>query len=94
MADLVAEFTNGTEEIEIQEGKMSSPKILAISAPSPPPPPHTHTSWEIYADGVANQNGFGVEIVLVPLEKITMERSLRLGFPATNNKVEYEALLA
>lgn len=31
--------------------------------------------------------------VLVSPKKITMEKSLRLSFLATNNKVEYEALL-
>ena len=32
-------------------------------------------------------------LVLVSPEKITIEKSLRLGFSATNNEVEYEALL-
>ena len=32
-------------------------------------------------------------LVLVSLKKITIEKSLRLGFSATNNKAEYEALL-
>ena len=32
-------------------------------------------------------------LVLVSLEKITIEKSLRLGFLATNNEAEYEALL-
>ena len=32
-------------------------------------------------------------LVLVSLEKITIEKSLRLGFSATNNEAEYEALL-
>ena len=32
-------------------------------------------------------------LVLVSLEKITIEKSLRLNFSATNNKAEYEALL-
>jgi len=34
-----------------------------------------------------------VGIDLVSFEKITMEKSLRLGFPTTNNEAEYEALL-
>ena len=33
-------------------------------------------------------------LVLVSLEKITIEKSLRLGFSTTNNETEYEALLA
>ena len=32
-------------------------------------------------------------LVLVLLEKIIIEKSLRLGFSATNNEAEYEALL-
>ena len=44
-------------------------------------------------DGVVNQWGAGVGLVLVSPKKITIEKSLRLGFSATNNKTEYEALL-
>ena len=32
-------------------------------------------------------------LVLVSPEKITIEKSLRLSFSATNNETEYEALL-
>ena len=32
-------------------------------------------------------------LVLVSPEKITIEKSLRLGFLATNNEIEYEALM-
>ena len=32
-------------------------------------------------------------LVLISLEKLVVEKSLRLGFLATNNKAEYEALL-
>ena len=32
-------------------------------------------------------------LVLVSPEKITIEKSLRLGFSTTNNEAEYEALL-
>ena len=34
-----------------------------------------------------------MRLVLVFLEKITIEKSLRLGFSTTNNKAEYETLL-
>ena len=44
-------------------------------------------------DGVANQKGSSVGLVLISLEKLVVEKSLRLGFLATNNEVEYEALL-
>ena len=44
-------------------------------------------------DGAANQKGSGVGLVLISPEKLIVEKSLRLGFSATNNKAEYEALL-
>ena len=49
--------------------------------------------WELYVDGAANQRGSGVGLVLVSPERITIEKSLRLNFSATNNEAEYEALL-
>ena len=49
--------------------------------------------WKVYVDGVANKIGSGVGLVLVSPKQITIEKSLRLGFSATNNEAEYEALL-
>ena len=51
------------------------------------------TSWKVYMDWTTNQRGSGVGLVLVSPEKITNEKSLRLGFSATNNEAEYETLL-
>ena len=47
----------------------------------------------MYVDGVANQRGSGVGLVLIYPKKAIIEKSLRLGFTATNNKAEYKALL-
>ena len=47
----------------------------------------------MYVDGAANQKGFEVRLVLISPEKLTIEKSLRLGFSATTNETEYEALL-
>ena len=44
-------------------------------------------------DGASNQKGSGVGLVLMSLEKVVIEKSLRLDFSATNNEAEYEALL-
>ena len=49
--------------------------------------------WKVYVDGAANQRGSGVGLVLVSFEKITIEKSLRLGFLATNNEAKFETLL-
>ena len=47
----------------------------------------------VYVDGAANQRGSRVRLVLVSPKKITIKKSLRLSFSATNNEAEYEALL-
>ena len=47
----------------------------------------------MYVDGVINQKGSRVGLVMVSLKRIIFEKSLRLGFLATNNEAGYEALL-
>ena len=49
--------------------------------------------WKVYIDGAANQRGSRVGLVLITPERAIIEKSLRLGFSATNNEAEYEALL-
>jgi len=50
-------------------------------------------SWRVYVDGATNQRGSRVGLVLISPKKITIEKSLRLGFSAIKNEAEYEALL-
>ena len=86
LADLMAEFTEpALEEISTTQN-MDEKSVGIISLQEPP-------VWKVYIDGVANQRGFGVGLVLVSPEKLTIEKSLRLGFSTTNNKAKYEALL-
>ena len=61
--------------------------VGAISLQEPLP-------WKVYDDGVVNHGGSGVRLVLISPKRIKIEKSLRLSFSATNNKAEYEALLA
>ena len=50
-------------------------------------------SWKVYVDGATNYRGSGVGLVLISPERIIVEKSLRLGFLATNNEAEYETQL-
>ena len=86
LADLVAEFAECPEEIEGENHNMGEKSIGIVFVQCPTP-------WELYVDGAANQQGSGVGLVLVSPENITIEKSLRLSFSATNNEAEYEALL-
>ena len=86
LADLVAEFAELPEEIEIKRHGMDEKSVGLISMQDP-------SSWRVYVDGAANQRGSRVSLVLVSPEKITIEKSLRLRFSATNNEAKYKALL-
>ena len=50
-------------------------------------------SWKVYVDSVANKKGSRVGLLVISPEKIIIEKSLRLGFSATNNEAEYGTLL-
>jgi len=50
-------------------------------------------SWRLYVDGAANYKESRVGLVLISPERIIIEKSLRLGFLATNNEAKYETLL-
>ena len=86
LADLVVEFAKSLLEEEIEKQNMDGKSVGVISLQDP-------LSWKVYVDGAVNQRGFGVELVLTSPEKIIIEKSLKLGFLATNNEAKYEALL-
>ena len=86
LADLVVEFVEPS--LEEGEGALSTDKKLVGTVSQQEP-----TCWKAYVDDAANQKGSGVGLVLISPEGITIEKSLRLDFSATNNEAEYEALL-
>ena len=49
-------------------------------------------SLKVYVDGAVNHRGYGMGLVLISLEMITIDKFLRLGFSTTNNEAKYEAL--
>ena len=82
----MAEFAESLLEEEVEKQGMDGKLAGIVSLQEP-------LSWRVYVDGAANQKGSGVGLVLISPENITIEKSLRLGFLATNNETEYEALL-
>ena len=86
LADLVAEFAECPKEVEGGSKKLDEGSIDVASVQCPSP-------WELYVDGATNQRGSGVGLVIVSLERITIEKSLRLKFSTTNNEAEYGTLL-
>ena len=86
LTDLVAEFAESPFEKEVETQHMDGKSVGTIALQEP-------LVWKVYVDSAANQRGFGVGLLLVSPEKITIEKSLRLGFSAINNMTKYEALL-
>ena len=82
----MAEFTEPEADGLLAQGEKDVKLVDSISQCFPP-------TWEMHVDGASNQKGPGVGLVLTSSEMVTIEKSLRLGFPATNNEAEYEALL-
>ena len=50
--------------------------------------------WKLYVDGSSNDCGAGAKLMLINLEGHKITLPLRFSFKASNNKAEYEALLA
>jgi len=50
--------------------------------------------WKVFMDGASSAMGAGSGIVIITPEGIRLGHSFRLGFRASNNKTEYDALLA
>ena len=86
LVDLVAEFTKPEIEELLSNGNMDEKLVGTVSQYGLP-------TWEVYVDGVSNQKGSGVGLVLMSPEKVVIEKFLRLDFLATNNEAEYETLL-
>ena len=82
----MAEFAKFPLKDEIKRQNMDGKSVGMVTLQEP-------LSWKVFVDGTTNQRGFGVRLVLISPEKITIEKSLRLGFSATNNEAKYETLL-
>ena len=71
------------EEAEEIQGELSDEDIMGIEV----------ESWKIYFDGVTNQNGSGIGVLLISLKVTDISFSSRLNFPTTNNATKYEACI-
>ena len=86
LVDLMVEFAKSPLEEEVEKQDMDEKSVGMVSL-------QESLSWRVYVDGVANQRGSGSGLVLISPEKITIKKSLKLSFSATNNETEHEALL-
>ena len=82
LADFIAEFASENSELPTIE---EHPKKVERT--------QEKDGWTLYVDGAANSKGSGLGIVLISPEGELLEQAVRLGFEASNNEAEYEALL-
>lgn len=110
LADFVAEFSPGlvlnddepvpvTESVVPALGPRSSHPTHAEFITKRPIPSHrakvfTGHAWRLHVNGASNNRGAGAGLVLVSPSDTMHEHALSIGFPATNNEAEYEALIA
>ena len=73
-ANLVAEFTEPSLEEVAATQSMDGKSVGTIFLQKP-------LFWKVYVDGAANQRGFGVGLVQVSSEQITIEKLLNQNLP-------------
>ncbi|XP_050259944.1 uncharacterized protein LOC126705025 [Quercus robur] len=81
IADHLAHYS--LEEAEETQGDFLDEDIMGIEV----------ESWKMYFDGVTNQNGSGIGVLLISPKGTHIPFSGKLNFPATNNATEYEACI-
>ncbi|GKA12274.1 reverse transcriptase domain-containing protein [Tanacetum coccineum] len=72
----------------VKQPKEDSPDILMEEAEELPEP------WILFTDGSSCTDGSGAGLILTNPEGMEFTYALRFRFDATNNEVEYEALIA
>ncbi|KAM1094380.1 hypothetical protein ACFX10_009407 [Malus domestica] len=87
VADFIADFTYPVDIVSTPKKVVSLPSKAQKIEPTAP-------AWSLYVDGLSNQQGCGAGLVFTTPDKVAMKYALRFKFKASNNKAEYEALLA
>ena len=71
-------------------------KVLAdflAELPQPNTSPNNEGWWTLCVDGASRQSGAGIDLQLTSPTGERIEQAVRLGFDASNNESEYEALI-
>ncbi|XP_016648291.1 PREDICTED: uncharacterized protein LOC103326881 [Prunus mume] len=88
LADFVVEFTPTAEE-----EKMATKSKEKTDDTSPTDLNLPNNLWQLHVDGASNHKGAGARVVIITPDGTLLEQAITLGFFASNNEAEYEALL-
>ncbi|KAI5343693.1 hypothetical protein L3X38_011569 [Prunus dulcis] len=89
LADFAVEFTPSAEKEKLVNKKRESSRAGKTSAE----PDQLSEMWQLHVDGASSQKGAGASVVIVTPDGTLLEQAITVGFPASNNEAEYEALL-
>ncbi|CAL2230398.1 unnamed protein product [Prunus armeniaca] len=89
LADFVVEFTPTAEE---EKMVMKSKEKADDTSPTDSNLPNN--MWQLHVDGASNHKGAGAGVVIITPDGTLLEQAITLGFSASNNEAEYEAMLA
>ncbi|KFK32360.1 hypothetical protein AALP_AA6G231400 [Arabis alpina] len=84
-------------DLEFRNRTTAKSQVLADFVTELPPSNESvgrSDTWNLYVDGSASRHGSGIGILLVSHSGDILEQSFRLGFRASNNEAEWEALIA
>ncbi|GFY86953.1 hypothetical protein Acr_05g0005920 [Actinidia rufa] len=87
LSDFIVESTH-------EDSPQPETNPFEVGIPKEPTSEQNLAHWILYVDGSSNQHGCGAGLVLRAPSGEQMEYAIRMGFQATNNEAEYEALLA
>ncbi|XP_058180016.1 uncharacterized protein LOC131298549 [Rhododendron vialii] len=91
LADFVGKFSHAM----MPQPPMRKEEATGIAAKKGKAPAEQDPlEWKLFIDGSACNTGSGIGVVLFPHAEVMLELFVRLGFSASNNVAEYEALLA
>ena len=77
------------------KGQVMADFIVELPEPRAPDRELTQDNWWIlHVDGASRLSGSGVGLLLESPTGERLEQSIHLGFPASNNEAEYEAILS
>ncbi|XP_068476664.1 uncharacterized protein [Phaseolus vulgaris] len=76
------------------KGQMYVDFVVELCSRGMQPKEEVSFRWVLSMDGSSNQQGSGAGVILEGPNGLLIEQTLRFAFKASNNQVEYEALIA
>jgi len=76
------------------KGQMYVDFVVELCSRGMQPEEEVSFRWVLSMDGSSNQQGSGAGVILEGPNGLLIEQTLRFAFKASNNQVEYEALIA